>query len=186
MRFSVSPTTLAVLGDSRRLLEKCPELFRPGFDQAGDRALLDDGVASRSETGAEKHVHHVTTAALGGVQEVLGVPLATDLALDRDLRVGGESPSEAPVAVVEHELHRGLRERLAGVGAGEHDIGHGSAAKMAGGELAHDPAHRVDDVRLATAVRTDNADQIAGKGYRGGVDEGLEARQPDLAQAHLL
>ena len=175
-----------VLGDPGRFLEEYPELLRLRFDEPGDRPLLDDGVAARSKTGSEKHVHHVPAAALRSVEEVLGEALASNLAPYRDLGERGVASSQAPVIVVEDQFHRCPRERLAGVRSAEDDISHGLAAQMSGGKLAHHPAHRVDDVRLAASIRTDNADQVAGKGNRGGIDEGLEARQSDFAQAHLL
>ena len=179
-------TAFPVLGDSRRFLQENPELLRLRFDQAGNRPLLDDGVAARSETGSQKHVHHVAATALRSVEEVLGVALASNLALYRNLGKCGVASTEAAIAVVEDQFHRSPRERLARVRPGEHDVGHGLATQMSGGKLAHHPTHCVDDVRLAAPVRTDNSDQVAGKGNRGGIDEGLEARQSDFAQAHLL
>ena len=59
------------------------------------------------------------------------------------------------------------------------------AAQMLGGQLAHDPAHGVDDIRLAAAVGTDDTGEIAGESYLCGIDEGLEAGELDLGQPHL-
>ena len=63
---------------------------------------------------------------------------------------------------------------------------HGVAAQVLGGQLAHDPAHGVDDVRLAAAVGPDDAGEIAGKADRGGIGERLESGDFDLGQAHLF
>ena len=43
----------------------------------------------------------------------------------------------------------------------------------------------VDDVRLAAAVRADDAGEIAGEADGGGIDEGFEAGELDLGQPHL-
>src|SRR5262249_18406751 len=50
--------------------------------------------------------------------------------------------------------------------------------------LAEHPAHRVHDVGLAAAVRADHAHALARKLERGGIGEGLEARELDLVETH--
>src|SRR5690606_16909632 len=50
--------------------------------------------------------------------------------------------------------------------------------------FTHHPAHGVDGVRLAAAVRTDDADQVARQMNRGGIDEGLESGEFDLSETH--
>src|SRR5262245_60456637 len=57
---------------------------------------------------------------------------------------------------------------------------------MLGGQLPHDPAHRVDDVRLAAAVGADDAGEIAWEVDLGRIDEGFEAGELDLGQPHLM
>ena len=55
---------------------------------------------------------------------------------------------------------------------------------MLRGDLAHHPAHRIDDVRFAAAVRADDADQITGKVDCCWVHKGLEPGQFDFAESH--
>jgi hypothetical protein len=64
-------------------------------------------------------------------------------------------------------------------GAVEDHVGHGLAAQVLGRALAHDPAHGVDDVGLATAVGADDGAQVARQRHRRRVDEGLESGELD-------
>jgi hypothetical protein len=50
--------------------------------------------------------------------------------------------------------------------------------------LAEHPAHRIDDVRFAAAVGPDDADELAGSGDAGGVDERFETGEIDVGKAH--
>ena len=59
-------------------------------------------------------------------------------------------------AVVDDELDLGHAERGPRGRAGEDDVGHVAAAQGPRALLAQDPADRVDQVRLAGAVRTDD------------------------------
>ena len=173
-----------VLGDAGGLLQEHPQLLRLGLDQARDHALLDDGVATRPEAGAEEDVGDVAAPAPGAVQEIGGGAVARDLAADGDLVVAGVLAGDLAFGVVEGQLDAGVADRLARRRAVEDDVRHGIAAQVLGGGLAHDPAHGVDDVRLAAAVGADDADQFAGDVDRGRVHEGLEPCQLDLGEPH--
>ena len=175
---------LLVLGDAGRLFDEAAQLFGPRLDDARDHALLDDRVAARAEAGAEEQLRDVLAAAARAVQEVGRRAVARHDALQRDLGVAGVLAGELAVGVVEHQLDRGRADRLARAGAVEHDVGHRVAAQVLGGDLAHDPADGIDDVGLAAAVRTDDADQIAGEIDGGRIDEGLETGQLDLIESH--
>ena len=105
-------------------------------------------------------------------------------ALQRHLRVAGVLAGQLAVGVVEHQLDRRRADRLARAGAVEDDVGHRIAAQVLGRDLAHHPAHGVDDVGLAAAVGADDADQVAGEVDGGRVDEGLEPGQLDLVESH--
>src|SRR3546814_151961 len=88
------------------------------------------------------------------------------------------------VGVVEDQFDRRLRHRLARRRAGKDHVGQRVAAQAAGGALAHHPAHRVDDVGLAAAVRADHAGHVGRQVQRGGIDEGFETGELDRGQAH--
>jgi hypothetical protein len=50
--------------------------------------------------------------------------------------------------------------------------------------LAHHPAQRLDEIRLAAAVRPDHAGEAGFDEEVGGLDEGLETDQPQSRQLH--
>jgi hypothetical protein len=66
----------------------------------------------------------------------------------------------------------------------EDHVLHRVPAQGRGARLAEHPAHRVDHVRFAAAVRADDADQLAGNMDRGGIDERLETGKLYLREAH--
>src|SRR2546429_482521 len=175
---------LLVARDTGGFLDEGAHVLALRLDDARDRALLDDGVAARAEPRAEKQVGDVLAPAAHAVDGVRRGVVARHLALQRDLAVARVGAADLAVGVVEHQLHGGHADRLARGGAIEHHVRHVVAAQMLGGELAHHPAHGVDDVRLAAAVGTDDTGEIAGEGYLGGIDEGLEAGELDLGQPH--
>ena len=175
---------LLVFGDAGGLFEIDPQLLRLGLDQARDHPLLDNGVGTWPQAGTEKDVGDVAAAAAGAVEKVVGLAVAGNAATHRDFVEAGVFAANAAVAVVEHQLDRRLRHRLARRRAIEDDIVHRLPAQMLGRRLTHDPAYRVDDIRFATAVRPDDAHQIAGQIQRGGIDERLEAGEFDLVETH--
>ena len=134
-----------------------------GLDDARDHALLDDGVAARAETCAEKQLRDVFTAAARTVQRIFRTAIARYLALQRHFGVTGIRAADLAVGIIEHQLNRGRSHRLASARAVKDDIGHRIAAQMLGGEFAHDPAHRIDDVRLAATVWPNHSRQITGE-----------------------
>ena len=183
-RFSVSLAPLLVARDAGGLLEEHAQLLGLGLDDARDHALLDDRVGARPEAGAEEHVGDVAPAHVRAVDVVAGLAVALQHALDRDLGVLRPLPRGAAQRVVEDQLDRGARERLAVARAVEDHVLHRIAAQRRGARFAQHPAHGVDDVRFAAAVRADDADQLAGNVDRGGIDEGLESGKLDLSEAH--
>ncbi len=171
---------LLVLGHPGRLLEEHAQLLGLRLDDPGDHALLDDGVGPRAQPGAEEDVLHVAAPHVRAVDEVGRLTVVPQYPLHRDLGILGPLPCRPAEAVVEEELHACARHGLAQRRAVENDVLHRVAAQGGGARLSEHPAHGVDDVRLAAAVRPDHADELAGNVYRGGIDEGLEAGELDL------
>ena len=169
-------TAFLVLRDSGRLFEKITKVFRFRLDDSRDHALLDDRVAAWADPGSVKHVHDVAAPAPRAVQPVRRLSIARELPAYRDFVVRRKATADPPVQIVEDELDAGPAHRLARARPVEYDVGHGVAAQAPRGDFAHHPTHRVNDVRLAPAVRTDHSDHIAGKIDRRGIDEGLETR----------
>ncbi len=175
--------TLLVLGNAGRFLEEHSKLLGLRFDDARDHALLDDRVRARTEPGAEEEVVDVAPADRDVVDVVRGIAVAREHALDRDLGVLTPLPADPAQAVVEMELDRSAADRLALAGAVEDHILHRLAAQRRGLGLAQHPAHGVDHVRLAAAVRADDADELAGRCDGRGIDERFETGELDLGEA---
>jgi hypothetical protein len=115
--------------------------------------------------------------------EGLAVPLQH--APDGNLGVLRPLPGGAAERIVEHQLDAGARQRLAVARAIEDHVLHRIAAQGGSARFAQHPAHRVDDVGLAASVRADDPDQLPGDVDGGGIDEGFEAGELDLCEAHL-
>ncbi len=178
------PAAFLVFGDAGRFFQENPQVLRFGLDQPGDRTLLDDGVAARSQAGAQEDIDNIAAAAAGAVQKIMRLAIATELALDGNLVIVRPGTAQPPLTVVEHQFDSSLSDRFTAGGAVENDIGQRLAAQGAGGAFAHHPAHGVDDIGFAAAVGTDHAHQIAGQVQGGGVHEGLETGQFDFGQTH--
>ena len=181
---------LLVLGDPGGLFEIGAQLLGLGVRQLGDHALLDDGVAARPEAGAKEHVRDVAAAATAAVQVVGGLGVAADFAANGDLRVVGEAAfnqraAHAAGAVVEHELDGGETGGRAAVGTVEDDVRERLAAQLPRRTLPHDPAHGVNDVRLAASVRPHDGGAVARQGDRCWINERFEPRELDFLKAHL-
>ena len=175
---------LLVLGDAGGFLQVHAQVFGAGLDDLADHALLDDRVAARAKTGAQEKVGDVAAAAAGAVEVIVRLAVAADHALDGDFRIAGVFAADAALGVVEHQLHLGLADRLAGGRAGEDDVGERIAAQAAGRTFAHHPAHGVDDVGLAAAVGTDHAGHVGRQVQHRRVNEGFESGQLDGGKAH--
>jgi hypothetical protein len=70
------------------------------------------------------------------------------------------------------------------VGAGKDHVVHVGGAQGFVRGLAHDPAQRFDEVRLAAAVRPDHAGEARLDQKIGRLDEGLEAEQAQPREFH--
>jgi hypothetical protein len=176
--------TLAVFGDAGGLFEEAAHLFGPRLDDPRDHPLLDDRVGPRAQAGAEEQVDHVLAADLHPVDVIGGLAAAVEHALHRHLGVGLPLAGGAAFGVVEDQLDAGPRHRLAGGRAVEDHVLHRAAAQGRGPRLAQHPAHRVDDVGLAAAVRPHHAHQIARREHGRRVDEGLETGKLEFGETH--
>ena len=115
------------------------------------------------------------------VDEILALPVAEDAAAEGDFIV---VRCEDPRAARERQGDFRHPERRAFVCAVENDVSHLSAAERFGRGLAKDPAHRIDDVRLAAAIRThDTGDALVELEF-GLVGEGFESVNLKRFKAH--
>ena len=175
-----------VEGDACCFFDEDAQFFGFGFDDAADHALFDDGVAARANAGALQEFDDVAAAHAFAVDAVLGLAVALDFARDDEFGVVGECAAGFAVAVVKMQGDACLC-RAAPVGrAGEDDVGHCLAAQLFGGGFAEYPAHGVDDVGFAAAVRADDAGQRGINGEGGVVGEGFESGEADGGEVHVF
>ena len=115
------------------------------------------------------------------VDRVLAAAVAEQRAADRDL---GVLDRQGAVGVVDREHDLGAAERAPRRGAGEDDVFHLAAAEGLRALLAHHPGEGVDDVRLAGAVRADDAGDARLEGESGRLGERLEPLEGQALQIH--
>ncbi len=171
---------LLVFGHTGGLFQITAQFLRLGLDQARNHALLDNGVGARADPGAKEEVGDIAPPHPHVVDVIGGVAAAVEHALDRDFGVLRPLAGGAPEFVVERQFDRGARRRLARARAVEDHVLHGLAAQVLGRRFAEHPAHRVDHVRLAAAVRPHHAGQLRGDRNDGGIDETLESGKFDV------
>ena len=155
-----------------------------GVDQLGDLALADQRGRLRAGRGVGEEHGDVAGARLAAVGAVGRAGLAGDAADDLELVVVVEAGGRPAVAVVEGERDLGVVARRPGARAVEDHVVHAVAAHDAGAVLAHHPAQRLEQVRLAAAVRADDAGQARGDDELGRVDEALEPEEAQAGEVH--
>jgi len=94
--------------------------------------------------------------------------------------------ADPPFAVVEGELDGRASDRLTVTGAVEDHVLHRFAAQSRCFRFTEHPSDGVDDVRLAAAVGTDDADELARRRNRRRIDERFESGELDLGEAQGL
>ena len=173
-----------VFGNSRRFFQKNPQLLGSRLDHARDHSLLDDGVGARSQPGTQENIGDVAATDVQVVDEIGRLTVAAEYPFDGNFSVLRPLPGGLAQAVVEDQLDTGSTHRLARGRTAENHVLHGFAAQLPRPRFAQHPAHRVDHVGLAATVRADNANPLPGNGDRGGIDEGLEAGEFYVGEAH--
>ena len=172
-------------GDAGGLFQQMAAVGRLGADQGTDPALAHQPGRVRARIRVGEQGLDVPRPHLAAVDAVGRAAAAFDVARDVDLRRVVELRRRRPVGVVHGQRHLGQVARRPVVGAAEDDVVHFAAAQLPGRGLAHDPAQRLDQVRLAAAVGTDDAGQAGLDPQFGGIDEGFETGQPESGEMHL-
>ncbi len=169
-----------------RFFQEDAQFFGARFDDARNHALADDGVGARAEARAEENILDVAPAHGLAIDVIGGRAVARQGALDGDLGVLAPLAGRLAIVIVEHQFHGSAPGRLAVRGAVENDVLHRFAAQFGRFRFAQHPAHGVDDVRLAAAIRPDHAHELAWHLEIGGIDERLKSRQLDGRETHVF
>ena len=164
-------------GNAGRLFQHAPALLGLGLDDLADAALVDQRRRARAGRGVGKQDMHVARAHLAAIDAIGRARIALDPARHIERFVLVELRRRLALGIVDVHRHFGIVARRAGVAAGEDHVVHvGGAHRLVGG-FAHHPAQRLDQVRLAAAVRPDHAGEPRLDQEIGRLDEGLESEQ---------
>src|SRR5262249_14856226 len=155
--------------------EKKPALGGLGLDQRTDPTLADHCAGMSAACGVGKQQLDVASACFAAVDSECRAAAPLDAPDDLDHFAVVEGKGRVTSAVVDCQNDFGDVAGRALVGAGENHIIHFAAAQASGRILAHNPAQSLDQVRLAAAIRPDDAGQAGPDGQFDRVDEGFEA-----------
>ena len=161
-------------GDAGRLFEHLAPFGRSGRDDLRDLALADEGGGVRTGRRIREQQGDVLGPYVVSVQAVGAARAALDPAHDFDL---------ASFHLARQHDFGEIARRASG-GSCEYDVVHPPAAHGFRRVLAHDPADRLEQVRLAAAVGSDDAGQSRLDVERGRFDEGFETGQAQLFEDH--
>jgi hypothetical protein len=170
--------------DPRRILEHAPTGARAGVDELGNLPLPDERRRARTRRRIGKEHRHVARPHLAPVRPPDRARVALDPARDLDLVGIVEADGRGAVGVVERHRDLGEGARRTAGRSGEDHVLHPLAAHRGRTILAHDPAKRLKQVRLAAAVRPDDARQPLADHEIGRVHEALEAVEAQAGDAH--
>ena len=173
-------------GNAGGFFEHAAALIRPRLDDLADAALMHQSGRTRAGRGVGEQHGDVARAHLAAVDAERRAMLAHDAARDFERIEFVEGGRRGAVAVVDRDGDFGvIARRPAGI-AGEDDVVHlGGAHRLVGG-FAHDPAHGLDQIGFAAAVRADDAGQSGFDLEIGRFDEGFEADQAQPRELHSL
>ncbi len=172
-------------GDPGRLLQHQPPRRRLGGNDLADLPLPHHRRRAGAGRGVGEQQLHVARAGFAAVDLVGRALVALDAADDLDGFGIVEGGRGAAVGIVQHQPDFRDIARGAAAGTGEDDVLHAGGAHVLVGVLAHDPAHGLDEIGLAAAVRTDDAGEARLDLEFHGVAETLEPGQFQPLELHL-
>ena len=174
-------TAAAVLQHPGRLFDDRSPVFGARLQDRIEMALADDHVLLAADAGVGEELLDVEQPAGRPVDRVLAVAGAEQGAGDGEL---GEIRCELPRAVVDGQTDLCPTERRSLRAPGEDDVLHLRGPQRARPLGAEHPRHRVDHVRLATAVRPHHDGDPRLEFEHGRVGERLETFECQRLQEH--
>ncbi len=171
-------------GDACGLFEDAAACLRFHGDDLADRALPHDGGRARAARGVGEQQLHIARPNLTAIDAIGRAFVTLDPAADlEDLGII-ESGGRGAVGIVENEADLGHVASRPFAAAGEDHIVHICAAQSLRRILAHDPAHGIDKIGFAAAIRPDDPGQPGFDQEIGRLDEGLEAGEVKPGEFH--
>jgi hypothetical protein len=170
--------------DTGRIFEDPPPVFGLRVDDLRDLPLADQ----RRRAGARRRVleQHldVARARIPPVDAVGRARVPLDPASDLDSVAVVEGSRRLPIAVVERDRHLRPIAGRSRRGAGKDHVVHGGGPHRLVRGLAHHPTQGFEQVRLAAAVRADDAGQSARDHEVRRLDERLEPGKSQALDVH--
>ena len=178
----VTPAVQA--GDAGGVLQDAAALLGLGVDELADLALPHQRRRARTRRSILEQDAHIAGAHLPPVDAEGRARLALDAPrhLQRVMRV--ELGRRLAAGVVDEDGDFRRIARRPRLGAGKDHVVHGGRAHALVRGLAHHPAQRLEQVRLAAAVGADDAGQPLLDHELGRLHERLEAQQPQPVDVH--
>ncbi|MGY4298038.1 hypothetical protein ACVWXN_006133 [Bradyrhizobium sp. i1.4.4] len=171
-------------GDAGGVFQHAAALLGLGLDDLADLALVDEGGRTRAGGGVGEQDLHVARTHVAAVDTIDRAGLALDAAGDFEQLAVVHRRRRGAIGVVDRHRHFGVVARRTVAGAGEdHRVHVGRAQRLVRG-LAHRPAQRFDEIRLAATVGSDHAGQAGLDDEVGGLNEGLEAVKAQAGDFH--
>ena len=175
--------TLIKPRDARSLFQNAAAGAGFGVDQFGNAVLPHKRGRMRPGRGiGEQHLHiacpHVLAVGLIGAANIAG-----DASDDFQLIVVIEPRGRQPFRVVHGQDHLGKVAGRTGGGPGKNHILHRAATHGFGAVFAHDPAQRLQQVGLATAVWPHHTGQPIRDDQIGWINKAFEAGEFEFAKA---
>ena len=156
-----------------------------GVDKLGYLALTHQSRRMRAGRGVGKQHLHIACAHILAIGLVGRTGVAGDAADDFQRITVIEPRRRRAVGIVENQCHLGKVARWPAGGAGKDHVLHAAAAHGTRPVLAHDPAQRLEQVRLATTVGADNTRQTRRDQQIGRIDKAFEAGQPESGKLQM-
>ena len=148
-------------------------------DQKANLALAHEGGRARAGRGVGKEYLHVALAHVAAVDAIDAAGLALDAARHFDRIEIDVGAAGGAVGIVDEQRDLGhVAGRPAGAAREDHIV-HLAAADGRGPGFAHHPAHRIEQVGLAAAVRADHGGQTRFYEQLRRFDEGFETGKPE-------
>ncbi len=170
-------------GDAGRFLQHRAAVLGPGGDQRADPPLAYHRRGARAGRQIGEQGLHVARAQFLAVHPVDAAAAAFELAGDFEVGLLMKGRRREAGGLFKGQYYLGEVARRSAGGAGEDHVVHLAPAQGAGIRFAHRPAQRLDDVRLAAAVRPDDAGQAGADLHRGGFGKTLEPGDAQTGEA---
>ena len=152
--------------------------------ELADTPLMHHRGRTRAGRSVGEQNVHVAGAHLAAVDAIGRARIALDAARHVERLMLVELGGRLARAVVDLDRDLGVVASGPVVGAGKDHVVHVGGAQRFVRGLAHHPAQRFDQVRLAAAVRPDHAGEPRLNQEIGRLDEGLEAEQAQPREFH--